>query len=278
MPPRASLLFILLAFLGTAGLNIVASQQVDLSSGSAFLDLNMWRKISRRTSVQCKWTVHTSDGVTQADVKYPINAIFEALQSVRSEATNHTWHQRPSEQHIHLLESHGPSTHIDVPAASPGGRSVKIYNLEVNFLLYTIEGILCAEMMLATKLVNVVLPFQEEIEYIYLHKHSPGALERLFRGAAILVPPAETITLFHDKKLFADWMESNNMSYLLPTVYKSAEEVVYPAVIKATTKTGGRGVIVVKSRRELDDEINNFGNQSYIIEEAISGEIEVIQS
>ena len=261
-----------LAFLA-AGLRIGASQLTNLPDVSAFLDAEQWGHISKHNSVHCTWTVHTSKHVTKEEATYSIETIVDVLHAARVASTNHTGSQIDN-THISMIEAHHADTHIVVPATSPGGRSVTIIDIPKHFHL-TPEGMLCAEMLLANKTVNAVLPFLEESEQNYVHKHNTEALERFYRGAVFFVPPADTITLFHDKQLFADWMVSNNMSYLLPTVYKSNEEVVYPAVIKATTKTSGHGVVVVESLEELKKEIHRMEHQPYIIEEAITGKIEV---
>ena len=258
------------------GLCMAASQHINIPDISAFLDADKWNQISNHNTIHCKWTVHTSESVVKEEASFSMETIYEVLHAARVAPTNFTLaHMRNSP--IRMMESHHPDSKILVPAVSPGGRSVSIADIPKHLHLSP-EGMLCVEMLIANKHINVVVPFQETSEENYVHKHSAEALERFYRGAAFLVPPAETITIFHDKKLFADWMLSNNMSYLLPTVYKSKEEVVYPAVIKATTKTGGRGVVVVESLAELEAEIHHMNGSPYLIEEAITGKIEVCET
>ena len=270
------MLFVL-AFLVAAWINLAASQHVNIPDLSAFLDADQWSHISNRSSIQCTWTAHTSEGVAKEEATFTVDSIVEVLHSLHVAASDRTGGPIVN-THISILESHSPDTILSVPVSSPGKLSVTIIEVTKQYHLTPEEVMLCAEMLLASRRINVVLPFQVALERTYVTKHNTEALERLHRGAAFLVPPADTIDIFHDKKLFADWMVSNNMSYLLPTVYKTIEEVAYPAVIKATTNTGGHDVIVVQSRGMLEQEIQNFGNKPYIIEEAISGEIEVRES
>ena len=252
---------------------MAASQQVNIPDVSAFLDAEKWAQISNRSSIQCKWTVHTSEGATQEEASFSMETIYETLQSVRLASTDHSG-THIDKDYIGMIEAHNTDAEITVPTTSPGGRSVSVIDFDIHFH-FSVEGMLCAEMLLANKRITIVLPFQEGLEQNYLRRHNTEALERLYRGAAFLIPPAETIAIFHDKKLFAEWMASNKMRYLLPIVYKTIAEVAYPAIIKATTSTGGHDVVVVRSRYHLEAEILRFGGHPYMIEEAISGEIEV---
>ena len=261
------------AFLLLTGPCMVASQQIDISSVSAFLDAEKWSQISNRSSIQCKWTVYTNESATQEEASFSMETIYETLHDARMASTDRTG-SRLVGTDIGMVESHNMDSKVVVPETSPGGRSVTVFGFDIHFH-FSVEGMLCAEMLLANKRINVVLPFQEGLEQNYLRRHNTEALERLYRGALFLIPPAETIAIFHDKKVFAEWMASNNMEYLLPTVYKTIAEVAYPAVIKATTSTGGHDVVVVRSRYHLDAELRRFDGHPYMIEEAISGEIEV---
>ena len=261
-----------LAFLA-AGLRIGASRHVTLPDVSAFLDANKCVQILLHNSVHCTWTVHTSRGTTKEETDFTVETIVEALEAVRVSSTSHTGSQFDN-THISILESHATNTSTVLSATSPGGRALTVIGFDPHFHTSP-EGMLCAEMLLANKRVNVLLPFQEAIELNYVRKHNTEALERFYRGAAFLVPPTDTVNIFHDKQLFAEWMVSSNLRHLLPTVYKSKKEAVYPAVIKATTNTGGRNVVVVHSRDELEEVIRQLDHQPYIIEEAITGKIEV---
>ncbi len=72
------------------------------------------------------------------------------------------------------------------------------------------------------------------------------------RGGWVLLPHRKIVRILRNKRRFAEYFEARGLGHLLPRHYASADEAVFPCVVKKVRSGGSAGVRLVQSRAELD--------------------------
>ena len=137
------------------------------------------------------------------------------------------------------------------------------------------SDILCLELMICTRVVNLFIPFQAKTTYDISRIQSISSFEEQLR-IPMLFPSTAAIGHLYDKSAFTSFMEHVGLGSYIPTMYKSIEEVVtFPVMIKKTQGVGGNGIYVVHSQSDAISAMEKLrSDESYIITEAIPGKIE----
>ena len=240
---------------------------------SVFLSQEQWASLSSTDHVNCLWFSSSHDvflrdpSHARALKKYKLS--LEVAHTVLSSIQSHRGTLEISAAELRVVE-HWPVSAIP-PESSQSGKAVSIL---FGFNMTSAEQLLCLEVLMASKRIDVVLPYKEWEHAIIQGFHDVDFLEQHF-GIPLLSTPIETMTTFRDKGLFVQWMHDNGLSAFLPTIYQSTSDVVFPVVAKVTDGERGEGVGIAHSKDELDRTIATFSGHNYIIEEAIPGKIEV---
>ena len=136
----------------------------------------------------------------------------------------------------------------------------------------TPTDLICLELSLIQRIVNVVLPIRTHAMLRLQLRHSRDFLESHF-GAIFALSQPETVMMLSNKSHFHTWMIEHDLGKFMPTAYQTPNEVQYPCLVKATNLGLGEGVYIVSNRSELDAAIQAEGVGSYIMSEAILGSI-----
>ncbi len=87
-------------------------------------------------------------------------------------------------------------------------------------------------------------------------------------GARLLLPPAEVVSMFHDKLLTAQWARANNLWH--PTTCLVSESIRYPNVVKPRFGQGSVGVTIVRNEGD-DAAICEISSDDFIRQEFVDG-------
>ena len=238
---------------------------------SAIISDRDWTPLSRQPAVSCTWKVTYHDRAQTETATFPIGYIVDTLTSLQTSTSPSPAAEDEGSAFLRVLENeHAADYHVI--ELTQGGLMVSI----ITGLSYHSAGdMVCMEMLLAERRLDVVLPFHESEELYMINKHPVEYLERLYR-ASFLIPPPAAVSTFSDKSDFAQYLHDHGLGMYLPTIFHAVEEVTFPAVAKVDEGTGGRGVYIVQNRAELDVALKHIGDQSHLLEEAVPGDSEFV--
>ena len=138
----------------------------------------------------------------------------------------------------------------------------------------TDDDVICLELALMRRELDVVLPFDVDVEIKLASKHSVEILERYF-SAGLMMTDGKTADFMHNKKVFTHWLVESGYADYVPRVFDDPKTVVFPAVVKPSSKGFGTGIAIVHTDTELRNAILALDMEnSIVIEEAISSPIE----
>ena len=240
---------------------------------SVFLSPEQRASFNNTDHINCMWFSSSHDvflrDPSHARELRKYKLLLDVARTALASIQSHRGPLEISTSELRVVE-HWPVSAIP-PANSRSGKAVSIL---FGFNMTSPEQLLCLEVLMASRRVDVLLPYKEWEHAIIQGFNDIDFLEWHF-GVPILSTPLDTMMTFRDKGLFAQWMHDNDFSFFLPTIYHAPSDAVFPVVAKVTDGERGEGVGVAQSREELDHTIASFDGHGYIIEEAIQGKIEV---
>ena len=136
----------------------------------------------------------------------------------------------------------------------------------------TPTDLICLELSLIERTINVVLPIRTPVMLRLQRRHSRDFLESHF-GAIFAFSLPDTIVMLSNKSHFHSWMDKHQFERFMPNTYQTPSEAKYPCLVKATNLGLGEGVYLANNRSELDAAIRAEGMQSYFMTEAILGSV-----
>ncbi len=95
-----------------------------------------------------------------------------------------------------------------------------------------------------------------------------------YRG---LIADRHTLQVLDNKADFHAYMEQHGLAAYCPARYPSAEQAVFPCVVKRLDLSGSIGVEVVRSRQHLDEVLRSpvFARRPYILQALVAGNVEL---
>ena len=243
----------------------LARSQVKHRSPSVFLDDAEFAEfIERKGDLECKMREHRPIESENVRITFPLTRVRKTLDTHVNDVSKF---KDPSTLHVFARHE---VVHANVPKSSPSGRPVTY----ISAFMESPAQRVCTEMLLYSGRVDVVLPFSEIDEFALTSVHNVSYLERHF-GIPFLIPPPPAISDFRDKAAFARWMVGQGFGEFVPAVFSELSDVTFPAVVKPTNETSGRGVTVVLTASEMFTAIDKLQGSPYLIQEAIPGKIEI---
>lgn len=103
-----------------------------------------------------------------------------------------------------------------------------------------------------------------------------GHAKRLPHGWRALCPDEASVQTLGDKRRFAAYMAAHRFGDYCPATFAGVEDAAYPCVLKRADMSASWGVVVVRSRAELEAQLDSpvFNGRPYVLQALVPGSTE----
>ena len=137
--------------------------------------------------------------------------------------------------------------------------------------------LLCMEVFAALGRYDVILPMWTNSAMYMQHAHSVDVLQAHF-GLPFLSADADLIDTFTNKARFSEWLREHSLGQYTPEIFMTKHEARLPCLVKSLDDAFGKDIRLVHTQDALNTVITRMEklNQTYLISEALPGQVEPI--